>query len=245
MSEVKVSAHNGQVCTFDPGPHTYTVDGVELLSATTFIKTFFPPFDTERIAKAYAKKHKRDKDEVIAEWERNRDESAQFGTEIHDFAESQAKGKRYECDYNQTEKHLNYYACVEIALLHIKDKGYTIIEPEIMLWSTALGLAGMADLPLLAPDKKTIVIADWKTSKEIKKENKFSVGYPPLHYYEDCNWVHYRLQFSTYAKMAMLEKFFPDVNNYEGMLIHLTESQPIFMPTEIDFDIIDKMVDQI
>ncbi len=51
---------DGKVC-FDPIKHTYSLNGKRLQGVTSFINKYKIPFDSEKIATAYAFKHGLDK----------------------------------------------------------------------------------------------------------------------------------------------------------------------------------------
>ena len=53
---------------FHEDTHSYILDGKRLTSVTQYISKFKQPFDTERIAGAYARKHALTKEYVIQMW---------------------------------------------------------------------------------------------------------------------------------------------------------------------------------
>ncbi len=54
---------------FDKATHTYSFRGEGYTSVSEYLLQFKPEFPKERIATAMAKRDKRDKDEIIDEWE--------------------------------------------------------------------------------------------------------------------------------------------------------------------------------
>jgi ATP-dependent exoDNAse (exonuclease V) beta subunit len=66
-------------------------------------------------------------------------------------------------------------------------------------------LAGSIDMIYLKPDG-TLAIYDWKRAKEMKYENSFQSGLPPLDHLPDTNYWHYSLQLNIYRRI--LEEFY-------------------------------------
>src|SRR5687767_626540 len=70
--------------------HIYVNDDGEVYtSATSFIKSFCNPFEKDKIAKKYAKKHKKTVEEVLAEWDKIGKEAIKKGTAYHKMKEDE------------------------------------------------------------------------------------------------------------------------------------------------------------
>ena len=67
-----------------------------------------------------------------------------------------------------------------------------------MCYSIVLLCAGQADLVMLAPDG-SLVIVDWKRTKQIVYENRFRCLRYPLSHLPDTNYFLYALQLNVYA----------------------------------------------
>jgi len=102
-------------------------------------------------------------------------------------------------------------------------RGYQSIEAEKIIFSPGLGIAGMVDLLIKAPDGRVVVL-DWKTSKELKIDNPFQTCLPPIDYLDDANMVHYSLQLSLYQYILMEENYFPDDTEFQRLIVHLMEN---------------------
>ena len=80
--------------TFDEGPHIYTVHGdSSFTSVTTWNHSHFEHFDSDaiidnilnnpRMNDPSYKYYGKTKQQIIADWDKNRDEAAQAGTKMH------------------------------------------------------------------------------------------------------------------------------------------------------------------
>jgi hypothetical protein len=91
----KLNAHpRDKRITFDPIPHTYTIDGdpnMKYTSVTTWNHGHFEEFDSDAIIRsmmrskkwAESKYYGQTPDEIKAGWDKNRDEAAAAGTAMH------------------------------------------------------------------------------------------------------------------------------------------------------------------
>ena len=167
------------------------------------------------------------KNEILAEYDRKREESCIRGTTIHSQFEESFYGnsrfdfKRFgfdevsECDFTCKK---NYY---KLDLQH----GF---YPEFLISCKSddgiLRLSGQLDGLII--DGDTAHILDFKTNKEIKKSGYFdkvrkqkqTLKYP-LNELDDCNFNVYQLQLSTYA--YMLQTIRPDLKIGKLMLYHI------------------------
>lgn len=154
--------------------------------------------------------------EIKDTWEKNRIESAEHGTKIHDLLETSFYGK--------TSFNLDKYGCPQVCGDYVCSKGYYYLDldngiyPELLISHISpegLHVAGTADL--VVKSGNDIDIIDWKTSKEIKKKSYFNASKKknvmmkaPLNNLMDSNYFHYSLQLSLYA--YMLEQQHPEFN---------------------------------
>lgn len=189
---------------FNEENHSYFDDkGIFYLSGTSFIKKFTKPFDKEKKAKAYAKKHKRKVEEVLAEWDKAGSDAILKGTFYHKIKEEELINQEFldiDGDNHDIFKPI-WNGKIKV---HHSQKLEPGIYPELIVWSDKYKIAGQADKVIITKKGK-INISDYKTSKEIKKQS-----YPnwdgsaqmmkfPLNGLEDCNFSHYALQLNLYA----------------------------------------------
>lgn len=162
--------------------------------------------------------------DILDEWAKTNRESCERGTRIHAEKENQY--------YSKTEHNMKIekfgingrFTCKKDYMELNLDKG---IYPEYLVYRESddgiLKLAGQIDL--LVKDGNDIYIIDYKTNKELKMKSYFDssarktvkMGYP-LNNIDDCNFMHYTLQLSTYA--WMIQKLNPDFNIKKLIIIH-------------------------
>jgi ATP-dependent exoDNAse (exonuclease V) beta subunit len=175
--------------TLEESTHTYRdAEGVIYTSVSTIISKFKEPFDAKAVAEKTSLKTGKSVEEILAEWAT----AAPYGTALHlemeDFFTEGREGQLIQ-PYLPT---LRRWRSSSVAF-----------HPETIVCLRNLRIAGTADLLVESADGWSIV--DWKTNKAIYqtafKGKRMS---PPLSHLEDCNYNHYSLQLSFYAKMLGL-----------------------------------------
>lgn len=189
---------------FNNTAHTYTNDKGELYtSATAFIKRYAKPFERDKIAAKYAKKHKKTVQQVLDEWSKLGDDAIKKGIHFHKLKETELlnsdkitiDGEEYDV-YNEPFDD-------EIKICNVT-KLEPLIYPELMIWSDKYKIAGQADYVEVTRGGR-LNIKDYKTSKEIKLrsfekwDGTHEMMYFPINHLEDCNFNHYSLQLNLYA----------------------------------------------
>ena len=225
---MKTSQYNGQTCYFDEKDHKYFVKDQELLSVTKFKGSFFPAFDKEKVARAYAKKHGLAVGDVLDDWEAKGEVGRDKGHLLHSYAES--------CfilpGTDEVPESLEPLArAIDIATTQLLKK-YTFLAAEKIVFSTTLGLAGQIDLLMQENpyngDKADVIILDWKTDKAIEKENVWRRALPPIEHLDDCNFSEYGIQLNIYERIMREGAYFPESIVYRKGLIHLTDKGPVW-----------------
>lgn len=181
--------------------------------------------------------------EIQKGYDDERNKSCERGTKIHSNFE--------EMYYTSEKQDLKKFG---LGGVFTCKKGYYELDlekgvyPEFLVSLKSsdgiLRVAGQIDL--LIKDGNDIIIADYKTNKEIKKhsyfdKNTFSrimMKYP-LNNIEDCNFYHYSLQLSTYA--YLLQQIKPELNIKKLMLIHIDHDDKI---TEYSVDYLKNDVER-
>ena len=160
---------------------------------------------------------------ILDEWDKTNRESCERGTKIH----AKLEQNMYDMGANVTLKKFG------VGGKFICDKGRTSLDldngvyPEYLISYMSddklLRLAGQIDL--LAISGNQFWILDWKTNKEIKQKSGFNTQTKstskmlyPLNNLDDCNYLHYTLQLSTYA--WMVQQLRPDLNLQELIMVH-------------------------
>ena len=200
-----LNAHpRDQHISFDEPTHVYTIKGdSNYTSVTTWNHSHFEEFDADAIIDRMMASHKwpqnkyfgMTKEEILASWEKNRDEAATAGTNLHNNIELFYNDVGVQDDSVEYQYFMNF----------VKDfpelKAY---RTEWIIYDEEHRLAGSIDM-LFRKDDGTFAIYDWKRWKEIVKKpfgNKFAKNENVL--IPDTNFWHYSLQLNTYK--AILER---------------------------------------
>jgi hypothetical protein len=206
--------------TFDPIPHTYTIDGdpsVKYTSVTTWNHSHFEEFDADAIIDSMMRSKKwteskyygQTADEIKAGWDKNRDEAAAAGTAMH---------YDIECYYNQCPRD-NTSVEYEYFKQFLED--YPHLEPYRTEWTIfheELRLSGSIDMVFRNKKDGTFSIYDWKRCREIKKADRKCSKNPVIEHIPDTNYWHYCLQLNTYK--AILESKY-DMKIFDMFLVCL------------------------
>ena len=159
---------------------------------------------------------------ILKDWDEKRETSCIRGTAIHKAMEEQhVIGNTEELQYLGLGGEFKTNTTNKIEF------GKQGVYPELLLSRISddgeLRIAGQADLIIV--DGEDVYILDYKTGKKIdqksyydsKKKRSETLKYP-LNNLQDCNFIHYSLQLSTYA--WMIQKEYPNANIKELILIH-------------------------
>lgn len=225
---------------FQEKGHKYWIDNdsTDVVSVTTYIKSFFEEFDTDRVISGILKKYeyhndpsykyyKMDPEVIKYMWEKNRDESSGKGTDLHKNIEDFYNNLYPDDDSIEFQYFLNFYK-------EHNDK-YEIYRTEFLVFSEILKITGSIDALFQNIDNETFSIFDWKRSKEIKKVSYMDKkGKFPMDNILDCNYYHYSLQLNLYR--ILLERFYnihitelflvilhPDNSNYLKISVNIME----------------------
>lgn len=253
VDERVVSRHpaTGIECWYSDKAHEYWTRDIDMVSVTTFVKHYFPPFDIAATAKRVAERDGVEPQVVVDAWELNRVTAAEMGKRIHAAAEGYAlHGAAALSERSAREVGMTKQAKRVIALLG--DAGWRVVGAESVIFSEALAIAGTVDL-LLADPKGKLWVLDWKTSKEINTSAYAgAVGMGPCGHLPDANFYHYSLQLNTYAEIIWTGGWlshtpYPE-RGYPGMIIiHLKEDDFVRidvpeMRLEVNAMLLDKAI---
>lgn len=197
--------------TFLEEPHLYLIDGQEipgLLSVTTFVHTFFPHFDPDKVIKNMmnskswinSKYYGKTIQEIKTEWDNIRNEAANAGTKMH-FAIEQFYNSQIDTSITlqQDRDVVNTREYNQFIKFQIDHKHLVPYKTEWRIFDTDLKIAGSIDMIFHDPETEGCIhIYDWKRSKEIKYQNRFQKATTPIEHLDDCNYNHYALQLNVY-----------------------------------------------
>jgi ATP-dependent exoDNAse (exonuclease V) beta subunit len=209
---------------FKESGHIYTIvtdSQSKYTSVTTWIHSHFHKFDADSIinkmmtGKSWKEGHKYwglTSTQIKDLWNKNRDNAASAGTDIHYEIECFMNNPELLIHYSHKELYEDYVGkrrhssssslALEWSYFLEFVKEFPTLKPyrtEWMIYHEELKLAGSIDMVYENPDG-TLSIYDWKRSANITKINtwdKFAIPYCISHL-PDSNFWHYTLQLNTY-----------------------------------------------
>lgn len=190
-------------------PHKYYIDGKEMNSVTKVIGTFKQKFDTDYWSEKKAKDRGITKEEVLAEWKYKSDYSCEKGTLFHEYAENYLNNKVFPYDNTRIKKMLGEgeedvkkdFDKLKNLFHKFYDDSYGKLIPiksEVIVGDEELEVCGMVDQLFWNNKVDELQIWDWKTNKEIKRNNKWQQFQYPLEHLDICEYNTYSLQLSLY-----------------------------------------------
>lgn len=208
---------------FEEGPHIYKIQGdpSQYTSVTTWNHSHFEHFDADAIIDKMmnSKNWKTNKyygmsrEEILTLWNDSRDEAAQAGTKMHYDIECYYNTfHNINNDYENTKTQVIKNSSLEYSYFLKFAEDYNYLKPyrtEWMIWDSDVKIAGSVDMVFQEDairDPDSILIYDWKRSKEITKTsnfNKFAIT-ECINHLPDTNFWHYSLQLNVYK--YILEK---------------------------------------
>jgi len=226
---------------FEDVGHKYTIltdPTSKYTSVTTWNHSHFPKFDADKVITSmmtgqnWKEGHKywgMTKSQIKNLWTKNGQSVAQSGTDMHFQIECFMNNPNVRKPYTHARLLTNYEKTLRqsdtspdtstpewqyfLEFVHDHDD-FKPYRTEWLIYDEELKLAGSIDMVYENPDG-TLMIYDWKRSKDITKINTFNryAVTECLAKYPDANFWHYALQLNTYK--AILEK------NYGKKVTHL------------------------
>lgn len=187
---------------FNEEAHLYHYDGLLCTSVTSVIGRYKEPFDTLKIATAYAVKRGLSVFDVIADWDEKKNDACDKGTHVHKYAELKFACKRYEVDSETMSEVL--HKCFKIIDAFYNDsKGKLIpIRSELVVGDKKRRLCGMIDQLFYNVKAQEFQIWDYKTNKAITTKNDYKKRMRnELWHLDDCEFNTYSLQLGLYKKI--------------------------------------------
>lgn len=140
---------------FDEPSHSYTINGNKLEATSHFIHRYKPHFDSEKMSALVAQKQGRTQEEVLAEWEKVKNDSCTLGTAIHLFGEDYVNS-------NFTLEPTNEFEKAIVAFWDTKPKHIVPLKLELQMYSEEFDIAGTADIICYNLKTKKVKILDYK-----------------------------------------------------------------------------------
>lgn len=173
----------------------------DYISGTTFLGKFKPKFDADKMAYFTALKHSKlenrtvTKEEILKEWDDNRDFACTRGTGFHLAMENFIKYGEVDIEY---KKIIDNYSLIVSKQVQDIAKVFS----EIIFYIDEYEIAGTADICWLHSDD-TFTIGDFKTNKQFRYYSLYNNWlYPPVSHLQECEFNNYTLQLSLYAYMC-------------------------------------------
>lgn len=177
---------------FNVQAHTYTdpKDKFQYISVTQWVNKFKKKFDEQYWATKIANRECVPVEVILEEWERIRENSKVFGTNVH---------KQLEVYY--TTKKIYNKELLPI-LENFKELNISFNKEtffEKLVYNRKLGIAGTSDIIMHNRDKKTFDVYDFKTNKKFRYTCEFNEELLPPLKYPAVEYFTYALQLSMYA----------------------------------------------
>lgn len=187
------------------------LEKIDWISVTTLVDQFKEPFNAPLQA-AKSARNKKSKwyglsvEEITGAWEAKGTRATTLGTWYHGERETELLACETIERYGKPLKIFRPIVenGIKISPNQVLDEG---IYPEHMVYLKTVGVCGQSDYAEVIDG--FVNIDDYKTNEEIKKEsyrNWEGVSkkmLSPLGHVDDCNFMHYALQFSTYMYIIL------------------------------------------
>ena len=201
---------------FNEKTHTYYLNDKKLISVTTFIKSLFNEFDSDKIIDYILKSNKMNnpdyeyynmnKLQIFQLWKKQ----TLLGTLLHKDIENYYNG----LTINNNSIEYGYF------LNFINDNNNLIpFKFEWKIFSKKIKIAGMIDMIYKCEDK--YIICDYKRSKGININQNYGnfCTYPNLTYIPDTNYYHYAFQLNLY-KYILEEEYNIKIDSMFLLVLH-------------------------
>jgi ATP-dependent exoDNAse (exonuclease V) beta subunit len=235
---------------FVESTHTYYVDGSSEgnISTTKFIHSFFPHFDAKAIIQKMMKSPKwpqnknygKTEKQIMDEWNANGKQASEAGTAMHLAIEQFLHGSAHLI--SEEMKHTAEWRYFQ---QFWNDCGKDL-EPYRMEWEVwtdpSIKLTGSIDGVFRRKSDGKFLIYDWKRCKDIKSDNPFGTGLPPVDHLPDTNYWHYTLQLNVYK--WILETYYNlEVADLFLVILHPENKSYKRMRLNILADEVSQMID--
>jgi len=211
---------------FLPDTHTYYVRENQYEAVSDILNKYTPEFKTDYWAKIKADEEGISTDEIKENWLIKKDYSIVIGKELHYYINLFLKYSKITLPVTDIRYRISQF---HKFLDPFKNK-VDILETELMVAHKEYNVAGTIDC--LCRNKETGIyfIVDWKTNKNIKRDNRFDSMLGVLSGFDNCEFNKYSLQLGFY-KNILKSNF--NIQLHDGCLIHFPKNSPyIIMPVK-------------
>ena len=232
------SFNEGVEINFYPESHKYFYGEKQLVSASSFVSRYTPPFDAAGIAARL--KWGVDSNDIIDLWQSNGKVTRDFGTAIHQTLEHYdnfkqigdqiTKARGLDENYS-LPKHPFLREVITSFLDICKDDGK--VHCEVPVSNTERGLCGTIDR-LVITGERTCRIADYKIN--VGAEESKDKLYPPFSHLPSNKLSKYQLQLSFYAQLMIWAGW-----KVEGIDVYVHDGKWNYYAMDV-LDIEDEMI---
>lgn len=203
---------------FDPMEHRYFIDGnPDTISVTQLIDKFFPEFDAPYWAPIKASQRGISTDDILAEWEAKRNDSANKGMALHETIDNYYNNKSHNSDTKEFRHFLSFKQ---------RFRGMIPYRSEWRIFDEDLLVAGTIDMVYKKEDG-SLYMFDWKRSEKVVnhdgtiKNDKYQFAFGELGHLGDSSFNRYCLQQNIYK--AILEKRYKQkISSMNLLVMHET-----------------------
>lgn len=185
--------------------HIYDINGDRsFTSVTSIVSQFYEHFNADKIIDKILKKnsdpsHKyynMTKEEIKKMWDDNRDDAATKGTIMHFNIESYYNENTVDYSLIEIKHHFSNYQ-----RNFVEPRKWVPYRTEMLVYDEDIKISGSIDMlyKVSETNDQELVIADWKRTKELQKENRFQNMKSPFDHFPDTNYYHYCLQLNIYC----------------------------------------------
>lgn len=213
--------------------HGYSINGKNLISATTLIKSITPAFDREGLSLRSAERDGVSQAEILRRWELKGVQGRDRGTRLHQYVEDVMDGKIDPVLQRGNERIPEMEAFDQAWTRLRAELGARRVKQEWVIGDEELGVAGRIDnlMAITKPDRLFCVF-DWKTGK-LDIENRFGRLLPPFQKYDASKFNQYSIQLSLYR--LILERNQPRMTLSDGYILHLRDDSSYHIHRARDF----------
>ena len=224
------------ILDFNVEEHTYHHEGVQFLSASTFVKKYEQDFDKERISLAMSQSCNVPQADILQMWEDNGKSASTFGTAMHLVLENYFKNEKTGCmvqgakgkEYNAA---MPKHPVLRNLILTAKE-----ITPDIESVQEACvslkkdKICGLIDNLLIVDSKKKICrVTDYKITADILVHAQSNKLDAPFTYLGDTKVAKYIVQLGFYSYLLQSSGWKVqgiDILNWDGAwTVHSLEGE--------------------
>jgi len=217
---------------FDEKTHKYIseINGktIEYTSGTTFVHSFFPEFDVEKIAPLSAKKEGCTIEEIKQKWKEAGNIAVTFGTRVHEVCEDVLLGRKLRNVPKDLKEELIFKSATEYSnKLKLR---LDILGVEKIVFNEDLRIAGTIDLFAKSKKDGTYWILDHKTNKSIDTANAYNEkAFFPIDKLDNCNYNQYALQLNLYEFLLKWTGYVDMDASFRRAIIHYSTAGSRFI----------------